>query len=735
MSSGTKLFALALLAGAAWPVASLAETATAETAAPIASSVAEVVVTAQKRSEKLVDVPVSMVAVSGGGLAKSGVTGVLGLSQAVPGLRLDLSGSFVEPSIRGVGTEISGSGSNPNVPIYIDGIVRPNPLGNDFNFIDVDSIQVLKGPQGTLFGRNATGGAIVITTKSPSFHPQLEVKAGYGSFNTVRTSVYATGPIAGDMLAGSIAAGYEHSDGWIHNDTTGKLADRSDSYTVRGKLEFVPTNWAKFTLTGDIGRVNDPYAYATTSYHGLSFGAVAPPIGPGVPVITNDTGHINLNGYIAHIQAQEGVELKSEFNLGFATLTSYTGYRWQHGQEFLDIDASPAPIYDAGWHDRAQTFSQEFDLGHSGGRLDWVAGLYYYNDYEAFDNPGFVASAGGAPYALLWSDNQTSESYAVFGDVTYNLGNWHFTLGGRLSDDSAQSSYTAYAPPPTTLFASPKKTWGSFTPRAVVRYSLTPDSNVYVSFSEGNKAGQFNAQALNVQITPVAPEHLTDFEVGYKISKPRWDLQVSGFHYDYKNLQIQTVRENASFLESARRSEMYGFDFNGRFRLTDDLTVTGGGAYTHARYTDFRCPPGAGPTALCGALEYVPDPVVPHLIDTLTQQNVSGFQMERTPEFSGNIGLDYVHPLFGGSIELNGAYSFQTRVYFDANQGATQGAYGVLNLRVAWTDPSRRLTLSLSGQNVTNQSYISQVLEQGPLQFGQTFGEPASVFFEVGYKY
>src|SRR5581483_1784840 len=155
----------------------------------------------------------------GANLEKSGVSGVLSLAQVVPGLHLDQNGNFVEPSIRGVGTEISGSGSNPNVPIYVDGVVRPNMLGDGFNFIDVESIQVLKGPQGTLFGRNATGGAIVITTEVPSFTPQLDAKAGYGSFNTGRVSLFAAGPIFGDKLAASVAAGYSHSDGWIHNDT------------------------------------------------------------------------------------------------------------------------------------------------------------------------------------------------------------------------------------------------------------------------------------------------------------------------------------------------------------------------------------------------------------------------------------------------------------------------------------------------------------------------------------
>src|SRR5581483_11332233 len=139
--------------------------------------------------------------------------------------------------------------------------------------------------------------------------------------------------------------------------------------------------------------------------------------------------------------------------------------------------------------------------------------------------PGFVFSTNGGPYVLLFSDYQISESYAAFADVTYHLGKkWHFTLGGRLSDDSAQASRTGYTTNPPVTVNAPKKTWGSFTPRAVVRYSLTPDSNAYISFSQGFKAGLYNAASLNGQLTPVAPEHLTDVEGGYKIARHDWNL-------------------------------------------------------------------------------------------------------------------------------------------------------------------------------------------------------------------
>jgi iron complex outermembrane recepter protein len=304
-------------------------------------------------------------------------------------------------------------------------------------------------------------------------------------------------------------------------------------------------------------------------------------------------------------------------------------------------------------------------------------------------------------------------------------------LGGRYGVDSASAFFSSLVAPFPSV-TTPTKRWDSFTPRAVIRYSLTPDSNVYLSWSQGNKVGLFNSGGLLNQTTPVSPEKVTDIEGGYKISRPSWDLEVSGFHYDYTNLQIQVIIGTESDLENAARSEMYGFDFNFRKRFLEYFSFNVGGTYTHARYTDFGCPPNPSPTLVCGATVY--SSVPSGAISVLTQQNESGNQMKRTPEFSGVSGLDFDHPLYGGSFQFYVNYSYQTRTYFDVNQGANQRPYGLLNLRAAWVDPSKHFTFSVNGQNVTNQKYLNQVLEL-TTAFAETFGPPASVFFEVAYKY
>lgn len=749
-----------------------AQAQTQSTSANANSGIEEVTVTAQKRSEKQVNVPISVVAVSEQKLQDSGVRGMGDLSQLVPALHVDASGAFFQPSIRGVGTAIAGAGASANVATYVDGIYKPNALSNDFDFIDIDSIQVLKGPQGTLFGRNATGGAILVTTKQPSFDPELELQAGYGSFNTMQGRFFVSDGLT-DTLAVSAAGGFSHSDGWVRNLVDGKKINQSNDYTGRVKFLWQPSDRIKFTLGIDAERVSDPTLYAASSYKGFSdAGAFF-----GVPLQTaNDPRKVSLSGGIIHNVSGQGGNLKGEFDLGWADLTSYTSIHFDHGDERTNeaaaqyptngtLPVQPCPtlftceylgtggfnyISTAGWHYVEHTYSQEFDLGQSGkGPLDWVTGLYYFKDITAY-SPFYVSlygpfGPGGALSGALppWPASSfvntgfinvekfsaTSESYAAFADLTYDLGDLsqsleglHITLGGRYSVDKAGATFTGNPSPlgPGTPDLKGNHTWKSFTPRAVLRYSLTPDSNIYVSWSNGTKAGLFNASGFPAQSTPVKPEHIEDFEGGYKIAKDDWQLEASVFHYNYRDLQVATYIGASAFFENAKRAEITGGDLHWLKQLTDNLNLDIGLAYTHARYTDFTAATVQTFDPLFGVVNGTGD--------------VSGKPMERTPTFTGSLGLSYNHPLFGGSLELSGNYAYQTKSSFDFASTLVQGSYGLLNLRAAWTDPTGHWNVSVVGRNVTDQTYLTEVLPNAG-GFGQNFGEPANYMFNIAYQY
>jgi iron complex outermembrane receptor protein len=751
--------ALAALAGAA--LAPLA--AKAQDAAPAAANtgdaavIGEVVVTAQKRSESLVNVPIAITAVTGQGLARAGVADMSGLGQVVPGLHIDSSGAFFQPSIRGVGTAIAGAGASANVATYVDGVYRPNALANDFDFIDVDSVQVLKGPQGTLFGRNSTGGAIVVTTKTPSFEPQMDVRLGYGTFNTYTGAMFVSDKVT-DNLALSLSFGASHSDGWVTNLVTGKSANPSEDYSGRAKLLFKPTDWLKFTLIADAYRTDDPTLYAASAYKGESGAALF-----GVPVSVGDPRKVALSGPIAHIAEGGGVELKSEVDLGFATLTSYSAGHWDSGHEYTNEMAGPFPangslplspaaqvvVENADWLYHEETYSQEFDLAHQGkGPLDWVVGLFYYYDdttYEPFNlglygpfGPGGVLS-GGAPDpvtflfpasayvstgdAALSGFSGISYSGAVFGDATYNWGKWHLTVGGRYSIDRAGARFTSFpsiANGFTGGMFSANHDFYSFTPRVNLRYSITPNSNVYISYSEGTKSGLFNASGFLSDRAPLKPELVKDVEGGYKISGHDWRLEASAFHYDYTNLQVSTYVGGLAVFQNAPSAEIYGFDVHWQQHFAEHFVFDLGAAYTHARYTNF---PNAAYQTFSPAFGVVNSTI-----------NVDGTVMDRTPEFTGNVSLDYTTELFGGDLDLNASGSYQTQSSFDFADTLKDQPHGILNLRAAWTNPTKRWTFSVIGKNVTNTVYLVQVLPNAG-GFGAVYGQPASALFQIEYKY
>jgi iron complex outermembrane receptor protein len=759
---------MAILA-TAWAVLGypLALFAASDEAAEANPSLEEVVVTAQKRSEKAVDVPISVTALSEAALQNAGITDMSSLAQAVPGMHVDMTGAFYQPSIRGVGTAVAGQGVSPSVATYVDGIYHPNPLANDFNFIDVESIEVLKGPQGTLFGRNTTAGAILVTTKQPTFDPQFQARVGYGSFNTAEISLFASKGLT-DTIAGSIAAGYTRSDGYIKNIADGSDAGKSTDYTVRGKLLFKLSDALRFTLAFDTEQINDSTGFAAGTYNGYSDG----PAFFGVPSISNDRRKILIEpGTYAHYVKGYGVILKSEADLSFAKLTSYTSAHWDRGHEASNEAASlfpangtlpvqPCPtvftctylatggysFLDAvSWNDKETTYSQEFDLNSNpGGPLDWVTGLYYFYDRTSYSperlgiygpfGPGGALSGAFPPwpassfvqfpFVYINDAGGVGQSAAAFADGTYNVGQFHFTLGGRFAMDRPSVFLSA----PANLadgfvevpYLSNSKKFYSFTPRAVVRYSLTDDSNVYVSWSKGEKAGVFNASGYAAEREVIKPEKITDIEGGYKLATGRSKVEFSAYHYDYSNLQVSTYQNGIALIQNAPKSEMWGADLHLEQRVTDHFRAEGGVAYTHARYVKFT-------NAAYQAFDTL------HGVQNLSA-DVSGGVMERTPSVTANVGLRYSHSAFGGLADLNANYSYQTKASFDFPYTIVQGSYGLLSLRAAWTDPSGHWTFSVTGRNLTNSYYLSQVLPDSG-GFGAVWGAPPNVTAELAYRH
>jgi iron complex outermembrane receptor protein len=689
--------------------------ASAPTAAPQqdtsnqSSEMSDIVVTAQKRSESAVNVPISIAVVGGEALQTMGVRNVTELSRVVPGFRVDFSGAFSQPTIRGVGSAVLGAGISSNVATYIDGVIRPSSLSNNVPFDDIESVQVLKGPQGTLFGRNATGGAVLITTKSPSFTTGATGHFSYGRYNTIMAGASVTGGLIGDVLAGSLAVTQNRSDGFVKDIVTGKDVGGYRNYGIRSKLLFRPSETAEFLLSYEHLYAND-HRIAGNSYNGWSAGAFDPNA-----VVGTERGKVAQDFAQFAKTTNDALTLKSTLDFGDVSLTSYTAKLWEDSYNSSDNDGSSSPILGVAWPIRERTFTQELNLTGKSGRLDWVLGGFYYNNSSAWEPLGL--SVGGSPLFPFQNIRVKTKSYAVFADATWEvIDNLFLTGGARYGHDKASEVVDVLVDADPAI--TPSKSWNSFTPRAVLRYQIGARSNVYASYSKGFKAGVFNSPTVDP--VPVDPEKITAYEIGFKTASSALQFDAAAFYYDYKNLQVASYTSTGSILKNAASSEIYGLDAKLTGRVTDGLTVTIAGAYTHARYKKF--PEAAG---------YIWDPatgVVPVSVDA------SGFSVLRTPDFSGNINVDYKTDLMGGQLALSGLYSYQTRVYFDAIEYAHQKAYGTLNLRAEWTDPSDHVTFGIFGNNVTDTNYISSVLPN-TAYFGQTFGDPATYGAEVKFRF
>jgi len=208
----------------------------------------EIIVTAQRRAERLIDVPISISALSGNALEQAGIRSTEDLTAVIPGLNFATNGAFAQPTVRGIGTTVTSAGNDANVAIYIDGVYQPNQIANFSDLVDLEQVEVLKGPQGTLFGRNATGGAIRVTTKRPSFTPEARLTASYGRFDDVRLTAFGTAPLS-DEIAVSFAFLYGDDQGYVRNIGTGNRVADSNAMSIRGKILLQPTDGLEFILT------------------------------------------------------------------------------------------------------------------------------------------------------------------------------------------------------------------------------------------------------------------------------------------------------------------------------------------------------------------------------------------------------------------------------------------------------------------------------------------------------
>ena len=662
-------------------------------AAPAATSangaqggaIEEVVVKAQRRSERLQKVPIAVTAVSSRQLAAHGETNVTALGASVPNLELTQNGTAVNPYIRGVGS----NGSNPNdeqsVALYVDGVYIASPIGNVFDFNNIDQIEVLKGPQGTLFGRNATGGVIQILTKDPSPTPAGEVSIGYGNYNTLKSSLYATGGI-GPSLAGDVAFVYGNNmDGYGHNLYNGDPTFRKEDVGLRASVLWKPSDETSVRISGD---------YATSNGDGTDYQLL-----PGVIGITGVPGYpgkYNTNTNwpnFANVEAYGG-SVRIRQDLGFADLVSLSAYRKVTELYSLDEDSTPAAVVNSQLAGTAQDASQELQLiSKNDSVLKWLIGGYYFNalyTYDPFFLGGAAAGGFGLPSVNIYGGQRTS-SGSAYGQATYAITpSLHFTGGLRYTAEY-QSDRGAVDGGGVQLFAAPfaKHVNDRLTWRFALDYQITDTILGYISDNRGVKSGGYNL--LSPGAPGYAPEVLDAYEIGLKTSfmQNRLVFDIAGFYYDYHDIQVQTIVSGAVYTVNAAAAALKGFDADAHYVIAPGLTLSGGLGYTDGEYTNF---PNATftPQSPFDGPAYLGD--------------ASGKRVINAPRWSANGSIDYSLDTSIGPFVSDVTATYRSSAFVTADNRLSIPDYALINASVSW-NPAPLYTVKVYGDNLANRAY------------------------------
>ncbi|MDE8654501.1 TonB-dependent receptor [Novosphingobium album (ex Liu et al. 2023)] len=666
--------------------------------APAAGGGGDIVVTAQRRSEQLGDVPATINVTSADSLASANITNSLEFGQLVPAVQVVSLGSYSQPAIRGVTTQVVGVGNPANVALYIDGIYITAQDAYNFDFLGIERIETLKGPQGTLYGRNATGGAILVTTKKPSFDWGGNATVSYGNLDTRLAKGYLTGPITDD-IAFNVSAMYKADDGYYTNITTGNdKAGKNRTFAVRGKVLIKPGDNAEIQIGADYSYFNNPIGWLPQPYKGNS-------VAVGVPGYTIATKpyETSLTFDPTYHNKQGGAFIRGDFDLGGVDLVSLSSYRKITSVADSDTDYSPLPTNRNIRYASEESMSQEFNLSsQSDGPLSWIVGAMAASE-DSRNNP--VIANG----SVNVRNKVKSTAYSAFGELTYAITpQLEGVVGARYSYERKQLRGTFGAPNKAPVAG--RKKWQALTPRIALRYSPNPDVNIYASYNKGFKSGGYNTNNSNStnslgEVVPFDQEKIDSYEVGTKLRLSSFaSLDLSAYYSNYKDSQvaasITTAGISATQVLNAASARIYGVEGELRLRPAPGLTAQIGMAYTHDRYTDF-------PNALITA----PKPAGNG--NTQAPGDASGNRLIRIPDFTASIAAQYERDIGPGKIYLSGNAFFSSGFYGDFGNRLKQPSYQVFNAQIGFGPSSESFKISAFAKNIGDQKYALVLRDAG----------------------
>src|ERR1700722_374648 len=678
------------------------------------SGLQEIIVTAQKRPENINTVPIVISVLTNQDLIQSRVGTTQELEWATPGLVFGNTNGFAQPFIRGIGTDLIGPGQDSPVGFYLDGVYLPWTPSVLQQFGDISRIEVLKGPQGTLYGRNTTGGAVNIITRDPEQTFSADATLSAGNLGYAKATTYVTGGLTNELSA-NFAGMYTIHNGFGNVLNNGDHVDDLDQFGLRSKIKYQINDRWDILFGGDYAHRNDTSDCVCTALVGSDM-----PLPPGVgPTFRARDTYTDVDPIPYQTATDFGSNLTVHGHMSWADFASITGFREDYLVSISDGDLTSLPLLAYQAYEGEQQFTQEVQWTSSGSSpLQWIGGLYFLKA-NAFEGPvnvwAGVPATAPANAALLDGRTRIS-SYAGYGQASYELP-YGFKLIAGLRTSYEQRKLTAQ-----TNFATDwldpavraglglplldaSKSWTTTKPKATFQWE-NPGQLLYASYSTAFKAGSYNIIS-ETSPGPLEPENIKAYEVGGKHDLPflnHGHLDWAVFYYNYSNIQVAVQDPGVGGIAASQNAASLisrGVDLDLAVPIVSNLTASIGMEYLDARYERF--PDAQVPNIINGELG------TDTAIGSTKSVDASGNRAERSPLLTSTAQLQWLLPISTGNVSTTATFYHNSGFSFDAGDEVQQKAYNLVNLYIQYAPPGNRWSVAAWINNAFNATVVAGV--------------------------
>ncbi len=713
----------------------------------------EVVVTAQRRAESVQRVPIAINAFTEDQMKAVGIDSTLDIQLKVPGLHLEPLAGHGFAYLRGVGTDTLSPGLEPTVAVHVDGVYLPRLTSIIGDFYDAERVEVIKGPQGTLFGRNATGGVIHLLSRKPEQKFGGYVDVTGGNYGTVRVEAAVNAPLS-ERAALRVAGLFHDNNGYADNGYTGADEDTTEVQSFRAQLALQLTDNLNIRLFGDY--MDDESSRGTASH-------VSPPVSDNPNVALGGTVFPDIRDTFRDVSANNeteawGIGAEIIWDWGNMELKSLTSYREDENRYQVDFDLTE--INSGGFNDpitESESFQQELQLSSvDDGPLQWVIGAFLFDDKALHDQifhfnfarfAGVPPAAGGVYDTVFSNDISRLDTFAwaLFGQASYQFSdNWRVHLGIRYSDEEKEIDYNGFqfqpiAPaltgpelvanrptpvgaPLTTL--QDKTDNNTVTPKIGLDYFINDDVMVYFGATRGFKSGGYNTNLFGRVPEAIDPETIWSFEGGFKstLLDGQLRLNASVFYYDYKDIhQNVDLADNAQGYANVRNAgdaEVLGFEADMVLAITDRFVVDGNFSYLDTELEDLMAADSNNPQN--------------------TSIDQSGNPLPRAPEFTFGLGAAYTWPIQPGELVLRGDYYYMDdeRFWSVFSDPLNSGdSYTRVNARLQFNHSSGKWSIAAFARNMLDEDAESNGFRSTVFGNLRTYQQPRTWGANVRYNF